>query len=251
MLSGEREDLPERLLWVDRWSSCFGGASLLMFTMRSTILFPMTTGFNLSPPFECCLLGGGTELPLTLPFGALPLDGEQDCLLGLILGPGSTDDDRLLGAPGLPRVAEEGLSGNDVLKFGGASREKPGMSEAFSGLGFVIGEVPCDGAELLDIVGPDLVTEDDRLDGAELVGTVDGAEGRLVGVADLDEGLLAASTDGLDVGVEDLTGVDDRGRGADDFAGTVVREGGVEGLVGFETAGNVERPVGVAGLDEL
>lgn len=125
------------------------------------------------------------------------------------------------------------------------------MSEGFSGLGFVIGEVPCDGAELLDIVGPDLVTEDDRLDGAELEGTVDGAEGRLVGVADLDEGLLAASTDDLDVGVEDLTGVDDRGRGADDFAGTVVREGGVEGLVGFETAGNVGRPVGVAGLDEL
>lgn len=50
--------------------------------------------------------------------------------------------------------------------------------------------------------------------------------------------------------MEDLTGVDDRG-GANDFDGKVVREGGVEGLVGFEAAGNVGRPVGVAGLDEL
>lgn len=168
-----------------------------------------------------------------------------------MFGPGSTEDDRLLGAPGLPREAEEGLSGNDVLKFGGASREKPGMSVGFNGLGFMVGELPCGGGtELLDIVGPDFVTEDDLLDGAELDDTVDGTEGRLVGVADLDEGLLTTGSDGLDVGVEDLTGVDDRG-GANDFDGKVVREGGVEGLVGFEAAGNVGRPVGVAGLDEL
>ena len=62
--SGEREDLPERLLWLDRWSSCFGGTSLLMFTIRSTILFPIRTGFMLSLAFACGLLDGGTELPL-------------------------------------------------------------------------------------------------------------------------------------------------------------------------------------------
>ncbi|RRT65099.1 hypothetical protein B296_00041299 [Ensete ventricosum] len=167
-----------------------------------------------------------------------------------MFGPGSTEDDRLLGPPGLPREAEEGLSGNDVLKFGGASREKPGMSVGFNGLGFMVGELPCGGTELLDTDGPDLVTEEHLLDGAELNDTVDGTEGRLVGVADLDEGLLTTGTDGLDVGVEDLTGVDDSG-GNNDFDGKIVREGGVEGLVGFGAVGNVGRPVGVAGLDEL
>jgi hypothetical protein len=40
----------------------------------------------------------------------------------------SIEDDLALGAPGLPLEAETGLSGNDVLKFGGASSEKPGIS---------------------------------------------------------------------------------------------------------------------------
>ncbi|CAL9187928.1 unnamed protein product [Musa hybrid cultivar] len=64
VLSGVREDLPQRLLWLDSWSSCFGGTSLLMFTIRSTILFPIRTGFMLSLAFACGLIDGGTELPL-------------------------------------------------------------------------------------------------------------------------------------------------------------------------------------------
>ncbi|RZS22076.1 hypothetical protein BHM03_00054812 [Ensete ventricosum] len=159
----------------------------------------------------------------------------------------SSEDDRMLGAPGLPREAE-GLSGNDVCEFEGASREEPGVPEGFSDLGFMAEERP-HGVEPLDTVGPDLVTEDDRLDGVELEGTADMAEGRLVGVADLDAVLLAAGTDDLDVCVEYLTGVDDRGGGAHDFEGKAVRGVGVEALVGFEAAVNVGRPFGVTGLD--
>ena len=106
------------------------------------------------------------------------------------------------------------------------------------------------GVEPLDTVEPDLATEDDRLDGAELEGTADMAEGRLVGVADLDAVLLAAGTDDLDGCVEYLTGVDDRG-GVHDFEGKAAREVGVEALVGFEVAVNVGRPFGVTGLDAL
>lgn len=121
-----------------------------------------------------------------LPFGALPLDGEHDWRLGRTPGPGSTEDDRLVGAPGLPREAEEGLSGNDVLKFGGALSEKPGMSEGFNGPDLMVGELPRDGAELLAAVEADLPTEDGRFGGAETVDVLYGAEGLLVGVADLD-----------------------------------------------------------------
>lgn len=188
----------------------------------------------------------------TLPFGTLPLAGEQDCCLGLTLGPASTEDDLELGAPGRPREAEEGLSGNDVLKFGGASREKPGMSEGFHGLDLTVGELPRDGAALFDVMGPDFETEEDRPGGAELAGTVEGVEGRLVGVADLDAGLLGTSEEGLDVGVEDRAeGVDDLGGGTTDFEDNVVREVGVEGLEDLDVALNVGRPVGVAGLEEV
>lgn len=41
VLSGDSDGFPGRLLCIDRGSSCFGGASLLMFTTRSTILFPI------------------------------------------------------------------------------------------------------------------------------------------------------------------------------------------------------------------
>ena len=43
-------------------------------------------------------------------------------------------------------MAESGLSGSDVLKLGGASSEKPGISEGFHGLDFTVGEAPLDGA---------------------------------------------------------------------------------------------------------
>lgn len=157
----------------------------------------------------------------------------------------------MLGAPGLPRDAEECRSGNVVLKLGGASRENPGISDGFSGRDFMVGELARDGVELLDTVEAGLVIEDDRLDGAELMDTVDAAGSLLVGVADLDAGLTEADGNCLD-GVEDLTGVDDRRGGACDFVGKLTREVGVEGLLGgFEVVVTVGRPVGVAGLDPL
>uniref|UniRef100_A0A0A9EBG9 Uncharacterized protein n=1 Tax=Arundo donax TaxID=35708 RepID=A0A0A9EBG9_ARUDO len=117
------------------------------------------------------------ELPEgTLLFDALPLEGEQDCRLGRPAGPLSTEVDLELGAPGLPRVAEVGLSGSDVLKFGGASREKPGISDGFHGLDLTVGELPLEGVgaavfageEPLGIVDPGLVIEDDLTGTAKL-----------------------------------------------------------------------------------
>lgn len=55
--------------------------------------------------------------------------GEHDCLLGLLLALVISAVGLIeLGAPGLPRVAEGGLSGIVVLKFGGVSRENPGSN---------------------------------------------------------------------------------------------------------------------------
>lgn len=108
------------------------------------------------------------ELPEgTLPLKVLPLEGEQDCRLGRAAGPLSTEDLEL-GAPGLPRVADVGLSGSDVLRFGGASREKPGISDGFHGLDLTVGELPLEGVdavvfageEPLGIIAPGLEIED-------------------------------------------------------------------------------------------
>lgn len=215
--------------------------------------------------------------PPTFPLGGLPLEGEQDCCLGLALGRLSTEDDLELGAPGLPREAEDGLSGNDVLKFRGASREKPGISEGFQGLDLTVGEVPRDGATLFEVVEPDLLAEsggpgfvaiveelgliveivagrdrvadEDRTGGAEVEGKLEGVEGLRVGVADLETGLLAGGKHALDAGVEDLAGEADLGVGAADLEGTVGRAVGVEDLDGFDAAGNEGRPLGVKGLE--
>jgi hypothetical protein len=172
-----------------------------------------------SPPLRCDLLTAGMELPEgTLPLKVLPLDGEQDCRLGRAAGPLSTEEDLELGAPGLPRVAEVGLSGRDVLRFGGASREKPGISDGFHGLDLTVGELPLEGVcavdfageEPLGIVEPDLEIEDDLTCAAKLPCWDEGTEGRLVGVDALDVGLLCAGMEGLDEGVVDLVaGIDD------------------------------------------
>lgn len=172
-----------RSLWVGCWLSRFAGASLLVLTICSSILFSLTTWFTLSPLPACCLLGGGTE-PLLRPVpaaAALPLDGEQDCRLGLALGASSTEDERPLGIPGLPREAEEGLSEKDVFKLAGALREKPEISDGFNDLGIMIGELRADDAEVFDaellgvagtglfsIIGLGLMTVDDCLIGIEL-----------------------------------------------------------------------------------
>lgn len=216
-----------------------------------------------------------------MPLGGRPLEGEHDCRLGLPLGPGSTEEDRGLGTPGLPLEADNGLSGTDVLKFGGTSSENPGISEGFQGLDFTVGELPRDCTGFLDAVGPDLVaggpnlvtvgpdlvavgpdlyaagpsldTEDDLTGGADTLDTLDGVDGRRVGVAALGVG-LDAGTDSLAVGVEDLAvdldnGVEDLAETVGLVGGKVGREVGVDGLEGLDVAVNVERPVGVAGLD--
>uniref|UniRef100_A0A0E0BWY3 Uncharacterized protein n=1 Tax=Oryza meridionalis TaxID=40149 RepID=A0A0E0BWY3_9ORYZ len=248
-------------------------------------------GLTLSPLLRCDLLTAGTELPEgTLPFKVLPLEGEQDCRLGRAAGPGSTEEDLELGAPGLPRVAEVGLSGSDVLRFGGASSEKPGISDGFHGLDLTVGELPLEGVdaivfageELLDIVGAGLEIEVDRTGAAKLPCWVEVAEGRLVGVDDLDTGLLCAGMEGLDDGVDDLVaGIDDLEVGVDDLlagadalpegidvlvAGPDVLEGVVDlaevsvdlevgvddlGAGGPDLEGTVARDVGVEGLEPL
>lgn len=232
------------------------------------------------------------ELPEgTLPLKVLPLDGEQDCRLGRAAGPLSTEEDLELGAPGLPRVAEVGLSGSDVLRFGGASREKPGISDGFHGLDLTVGELPLEGVcsvifageEPLGIVEPDLEIEDDLTGAAKLPCWAEGTEGRLVGVDALDVGLLCAGMEGLDEGVVDLVaGIDDLEVGVDDLLagadalpagagfllagpaallegvvdlteGSVDLEIGVDDL-GAEApvlAGTVAREVGVEGLEPL
>lgn len=210
--------------------------------------------------------------------GGRPLEGEHDCRLTLPLETGSTEEERALGAPGLPLVAESGLSGRVVLKFGGASREKPGISEGFHGLDFTVGELARGGTGFLAVVGPGLETEEagDLTGGADVFVTVEIVAGLRVGVVALDVGFDAGKV-GLDVGVEDLAVVLD---GVEDLAGTVgllegnvALEVGVEDLEGLDTVVDVgldavvdvdlgavvsvglaaeaivERPVGVTGLD--
>lgn len=157
-----------------------------------------------------------------------------------------------MGAPGLPRDAEEGLSGIDVLRFGGALAENPGISDGFHApLDLTVGEVPRECAELLVVADAGWVAEEDRAGGADALVTADGVDGRRVGVADLEEALLGATTDGLDVGVEALAaaGVDDLGGAAvAGFEGTEeALEVGVEGRRLLEVTGKVGRPVGAAG----
>lgn len=188
-------------------------------------------------------------------------------------------------------MTEVGLSGSDVLRFGGASREKPGISDGFHGLDLTVGELPLDGVgaaafageEPLDSVGPDLEIDKDLTGAAKLPGWAEGAEGRLVGVDALDAGLLCAGIEGLDDGVDDLVaGIDDLEVGVDDLlagadalpegadvllAGPAALVDGVvdlaEGSVDLEVgvddlgaeapvlAGTVAREVGVEGLEPL
>lgn len=143
-------------------SSCFGGASFRIFISLSTILVPIKTGLTLSFALACKRLIAGTELPLpwTMPLGARPLEGEEDCRLTLPVETGSTEDDRALGALGLPLAAETSLSGSDVLKFGGALREKSSVSDGFHGLDFTVGELARNSTGFLAGVGPDFIMED-------------------------------------------------------------------------------------------
>lgn len=200
-----------------------------MFTTRSTILVPINTGFTSSLPVECTLLIASTELPIPLlraqPFKARPLEGEHDCCFDLPLEQVSVEEDRALGASGLPLEAETGLSGID-------------------GLDFTVGEVPRNGTGFFNL-GPDFVTEEERFEGVD---------DRCVGVADLEFDLEAAGTEVLAVGVEErtsgLVGVEDRTAGTIGLVeGNVAREVGVEGLEGFAVVDDVVREVGVEDLE--
>lgn len=219
------------------------------------------------------------ELPLPkLPLDALLLAGEQDWRLGLPLELASTEDDLAPGAAGLPREADTGLSGNDVLKFGGVSSENPGISDAFQGLDFTVGDVPRDCTELFDVVAadgfvmedaavPDFVTEDvagadfiseevreadfgiEDAVGADLVTEEDRPEGAdAIGVLD-EEADRRVGVDDLDVDLEAgkeglAVGVKERGA---DLVG--VEDLAVE-AAGF-TEGKLARDVGVEDLEGL
>lgn len=153
-----------------------------------------------------------------MPLGGRPLAGEHDCRLILPFETGSTDDDRELGAPGLPLVADGGLSGRDVLRFGGTSRENPGISEGFHGLGLTVGELDRVGIGFFAALETGLETEEevgDLTETASVVVALDTVVGLRVGVEALDVGFDAGKEDLL-VGVEDLTvdlavGVEDLG----------------------------------------
>lgn len=194
--------------------------------------------------------------------------GEHDCLLGLLLATGASLADRAaLGAPGLPLVAEGGRSGIVVLKFGGASSEKPGIAAGCQGCDFTVGELPREGAEFLEGIEADFPTEEERAGGTELLWLRFGVDGRLVGVEGLDDGLVAGIVDravgvegldvvtevldaeivGLDVGVEGLDAVnEDLDAGAAGLdAGAAGLEAGAAGL----DAGAADLDAGTAGLD--
>lgn len=180
-----------------------------MFTTLSTILLPIATG--LSPLLAFPRPRAPGRLPLVFPTGARPLDGEQDCLLAcpapLLMAPlpRSMEEDLEPGAeatPGLPLVAETGLSDAEVLRFGGASNENPGISRGFHGFDDFtvgVGEVPREGALLETIDGPVGVGVGEVPREGALLETIDGPVGvgdLRVGVADLDKGFLEGAEEG-------------------------------------------------------
>lgn len=181
-----------------------------------------------------------------MPLGGRPLAGEHDCRLILPFETGSTDDDRELGAPGLPLVAEGGLSERDVLKFGGASRENPGISEGFHGLGLTVGEFDLVGIGFFTAVETGLATKEevgDLTETADVFVALDTVVGLRVGVEALEVDFDAGMEDLL-VGVEDLTvdldvGVEDLGGTVGFAEDNVGREVGVADLEGFDIVADV------------
>lgn len=153
------------------------------------------------------------------------------------------EDVLALGASGLSLEADAGLSGFDVLKFAGASAEKPAFSEGFQDLDLIFKELPHDNG-FLEFVGADFGAEVDRPGGADKVGATDGIDGPWFGVVDLD----------LDVDLEAGEEVDLERVVFLSFGATclvepkVTREVGAEDLEDFVAEGNVGCPIGVVGL---
>ncbi|KAE8669343.1 hypothetical protein F3Y22_tig00112249pilonHSYRG00318 [Hibiscus syriacus] len=118
--------------------------------------------------------GASTELPLTCsiePLGGRPLEGEHDCRLGLLIGPGSTEEDRELGVQACLlslKVVYQQLMDDG---FGVAALDT-GLEEDIEGLAVGVDDLVVDlvgVADLAETVG--LVAEDAVL-AAETVGLV-------------------------------------------------------------------------------
>lgn len=209
--SWDDRDLSEELFVLETWLSCFGGASFLMFTTRSTILVPITTGLTSSLQVKSALLIATTRTPLiyVLPVETRPLE-----------------DDRALGTTGLTLEAETGLSGNDVFTFVGPD---------FVTLLFNVGVVDLDmGLEAAGNEGL-AVGVDERaigLVGVEdlTVGLVEDGVARRVGVEAL--GFAVVGNVAREVGVEALEGFV--------FAGNMVRPFGVVDLEAADFSPPVE-----------
>lgn len=165
-------------------------------------------------------------------------------------------------APGLGAVTEaplefeEGRVGRLVLRFGGGSNEKPGISDnCCHVLGLAIGELPLEEGVLLDGAGLPLLTEDDLVTEAETDwgcawGTtgrrrgVVGRDGTLPLVVIKDDTMLLSPILDAETIVGLLDGVvgRDRGGGAGlDLVGVVGRDAGAEATLGLL--------VGVVGRD--
>lgn len=249
------EGFLEVLLWLEMRSSCFGGASFLIFTTLSTIWVPIKTGFTSSLALEYLRLFNIASLLLfwELLLETCAFDDEYGFCLSFPLETASAEDGSGLGASGLSLHAEACLLDDNVLKFGKASVEEPGTSEDFCDLDFTVGEIARDGAALFMVGALAFVAEEERPAEVAALHKVDWPDD-WHGVAHLDADLDVASIEGLPVGVEeraaDIVGVEDLLweatillEGIDD-----VLEEGVEDLKGFTVAGNVGRPVGVADL---
>lgn len=153
-------------------------AALLACITFSTILLPITICPDASPELV------PTPLPLILVCIVLmelglsdvcnrPLVtlGEHDCLLDdlFISEVFSTWVDLVkVPDPGLvrdePLVFEVDRSGIVVLRFGGGSKENPGISDGCQSRGLAVGELPREEAVLLEGREVALLTEDDLLD---------------------------------------------------------------------------------------
>lgn len=142
-------------------------------------------------------------------------------------------------------MAEGGLSDRDVLRFGGASRENPGISEGFHSLGLTVGEFDRVGMGFFTAVETGLATEERVGDFDKTAGVFVAADvvGLRVGVEALDVA-LDAGMEALLVGVEDLTvdlavGVEDLGGTVGFAEDNVGREVGVADLEGFDVVADV------------
>lgn len=186
------------------------------------------------------------------------------CTVIAIVGP--VDDGPGLGAvTDAPLEFEEGRVRRLVLRFGGGSKENPGISDnCCHVLGLIIGELPLEEGVLLEEAGRPLLTEDDRV--AVAVAGIDwgcawiagagrrmgvvGRDGRLPLVVEDEDIVLLSPLLDAEVIVDLLEGVEGRDRGvgaALDLVGVAGRDAVVEAILGL-LVGVVGRDTGVEEL---